>query len=102
MAFGEHLSPYQNVHAFPPDIILHSVPGMFAPCTIAIDAKNARIGKAFTQRLFEALRTLPQTLQILVAARRAGGWQPLLVSAIMAAHNGVMNMPDQARAASNA
>ncbi len=102
MSLGEHLGTHQNVHAFPANIVLHGVPCMLAPGAVAVDAQNARAGKTLPQQLFEALGTLPQAFQILVATGWAGVRQSFLMPTVVTAQGCIAKMPDQARAAAAA
>ena len=72
MPLGEHLGADQDIDALLSNVVLHCLPGMLAPGAVAVDAQDARVWEVFVQRLLDALRTLAQTLEILVTARRAG------------------------------
>ena len=72
VALGEQLRADQDVAFAAPDAFQRARELAAAPRAVAVDAHDARAGKARGQRLLDALRAAPHRLQVDVAAGRAG------------------------------
>ena len=85
VSFREYLGAYQDVDLPLLDLAAHGTPGVAPACAVAIDAQDPRPRELRGERGLDALRTLANGGEVLVAALRASGRQRRLVPAMMAA-----------------
>jgi len=83
--FSQHLRANQNVHLVRVYLRAHGLPGAFVARAVPVDTQDARVGKAFLQYFFDALRAAAHRMEIGIAAIGATLRHPDLITAMMAA-----------------
>ena len=85
MPLGDHLRADQHVELARVHLLQGLLRAVRPPCAVAVQTADARRGPSLAQRLLDPLRTVPDRLQILVAAGGAGAWHRTAPPAVVAA-----------------
>ena len=102
MALRQHLRADEDVDVAGVHAVAHRRERALAARAVAIDARDARAGKALDERALEPLRAVAERQQVDVAALGTRARQPLRVAAVMAAQCPGVAMDDEPRAAARA
>ena len=100
VALGQHLRPDEDVDLAGFDLIAHRGESADAARAVAVDARDARCGKALRERALEPLRPATERLKVDVAAFGAGARKALGMTAMVAAQHSRIAMNDETRACS--
>src|SRR5262249_6687458 len=99
VSLREDLSADQNIDLAALDLPAHGGPDMTAPDAVPVYAQNPRLREIRDERRFDALRSLAQGRQVLVAAMGAREGNALFVPAVVAAQVPVAEMENELRRA---
>src|SRR5207237_2978298 len=98
----EHLRSDEDVHALGAHLVQHRLQRPLAARDVAVDASDARLGEGRLQACLDALRALSERCEVEAAAARAGGGNPLAMTAMMATQLRGGAVHDEIRAAARA